>query len=153
MKTGDTVPDFTAKDQHGEDVRFSDLLAAGPVVLFFYPKAMTTGCTKESCHFRDLAGEFAEIGAQRVGISADSVDRQAAFDEKHDLGYPLLSDPDRSIAQIFGVKRPGPLLNKRVTFVIDRDGTVLDRISSELSMDVHADRALEVLRGAAERSP
>jgi len=153
MKTGDRVPDFTAKDQHGQDVRFHDLLAAGPVVLFFYPKAMTTGCTKESCHFRDLAAEFQAAGAQRVGISADSVDRQARFDEKHDLGYPLLSDPDRSIASVFGVKRPGPLLNKRATFVIDRDGTVLERISSEMSMDVHADRALEVLRAASDGSP
>jgi peroxiredoxin Q/BCP len=153
MKTGDRVPDFTARDQRGAEVRFSDLLADGPVVVFFYPKAMTTGCTKESCHFRDLAGEFAALGARRVGISADSVERQARFDEKHDLGYPLLSDPDRSVASIFGVKRPGPLLNKRTTFVIDRDGTVLDRISSEMNMDIHADRALEVLRAAAERSP
>jgi peroxiredoxin Q/BCP len=149
MQTGDLVPDFTATDQHGATVRFGDLLAQGPVVLFFYPKAMTTGCTKESCHFRDLAGEFAAVGAQRVGISADSVERQARFDAKHDLGYPLLSDPDRSIAGTFGVKRMGPLLNKRTTFVIGQDGTVLERISSEMNMDVHADRALEVLRAVA----
>jgi peroxiredoxin Q/BCP len=146
MQTGDRVPDFTATDQHGQSVRFADLLAVGPVVLFFYPKAMTTGCTKESCHFRDLAGEFADVGAQRVGISADSVERQARFDAKHDLGYPLLSDSDKSIAATFGVKRMGPIFNKRTTFVIGQDGTVLERISSETNMDVHADRALEVLR-------
>lgn len=148
LDTGDVVPDFTLTDQHGQQRSLSGLLESGPVVLFFYPKAMTTGCTKESCHFRDLGAEFAEVGAQRVGISADSTDRQAQFDAKHDLGYPLLSDPDRKVAAIFGVKRPGPIFNKRATFVIDTDRKVLAAISSELNMDVHADEALRVLRSA-----
>jgi|JI10StandDraft_1071094.scaffolds.fasta_scaffold49304_2 peroxiredoxin Q/BCP len=148
MQRGDRVPDLSAPDQQGNTVRLADLWATGPVVLFFYPKAMTSGCTKESCHFRDLAGEFAEVGAHRVGVSADRVERQAEFDRKHDLGYPLLSDPDRTIAAAFGVKRMGPLFNKRSTFVIGADGTVLDVITSELDMDSHADRALEVLRSA-----
>jgi len=148
LSTGDTAPAFTLLDQHGEQVELDTLLQAGPVVLFFYPKAMTTGCTKESCHFRDLAGEFAEAGAQRVGISADKVDKQAAFDAKHDLGYPLLSDPDRTVAAGFGVKRPGPIMNKRATFVIGADRRILAAISSELNMDLHADEALNVLRPA-----
>lgn len=146
LSEGDVVEDFELPDQHGDPVSLSGLLKDGPVVLFFYPKAMTTGCTRESCHFRDLGGEFAEVGAQRVGISADDVDRQAQFDAKHDLGYPLLSDPDRAIAGRFGVKRMGPVFNKRATFVIDTDRRVLAAISSELNMEVHADRALEVLR-------
>jgi peroxiredoxin Q/BCP len=146
MQRGDRVPDFTATDQDGTTVQFADLLAKGPTVLFFYPKAGTPGCTKESCHFRDLAAEFAEIGAHRVGVSADSVEAQAAFDAKHSLGFPLLSDPDKAIAKLFGVKRMGPLMNKRATFVIAADGTVLEAISSEMNMDVHADQALEVLR-------
>ena len=149
LTTGDTAPDFTLPDQSGTPVHLADLLAAGPVVLFFYPKAMTTGCTKESCHFRDLAGEFAEVGAQRVGISADKVDKQAAFDQKHGLGYPLLSDADRSVAAQFGVKRPGPLMNKRATFVIGADRRILAAISSEMNMDVHADRALDALRSSS----
>lgn len=149
LSSGDQVPDFTLPDQTGTPVALSELLANGPVVLFFYPKAMTTGCTKESCHFRDLAAEFAEVGAQRVGISADKVDKQAAFDAKHGLGYPLLSDPDRKVASIFGVKRPGPIFNKRATFVIGTDLTVLAAISSETNMDVHADEALGVLRSAS----
>lgn len=148
LDTGDVVPDFTLSDQHGEPRSLSSLLESGPVVLFFYPKAMTTGCTKESCHFRDLAAEFAQVGAQRVGISADTVDRQAAFDSKHDLGYPLLSDPDRKVASTFGVKRPGPIFNKRATFVIDTDRKVLASIASEMNMDQHADEALKVLRSA-----
>lgn len=149
LSTGDQAPDFTLQDQTGQQVSLDALLADGPVVLFFYPKAMTSGCTKESCHFRDLAGEFAELGAQRVGISADKVDKQAAFDQKHSLGYPLLSDPDRKVASAFGVKRPGPIFNKRATFVIGTDRRVLAAISSETNMDVHADEALDVLRAAA----
>ena len=136
-------------DQHGERVPLSTLLADGPIVLFFYPKAMTTGCTKESCHFRDLASEFAQVGATRVGISADRVDKQAQFDDKHQLGYPLLSDPDRKVAGRFGVKRMGPIFNKRATFVIDTDRRVLAAISSEMNMELHADEALEVLRARA----
>jgi peroxiredoxin Q/BCP len=149
LSTGDVAPEFTLADQTGTQVSLDELLQKGPVVLFFYPKAMTTGCTKESCHFRDLAGEFAEVGAQRVGISADKVDKQAAFDAKHALGYPLLSDPSRTVAAAFGVKRPGPLMNKRATFVIGPDRRVLAAISSEMNMDVHADEALKVLRAAA----
>ena len=76
MRTGDTAPDFELPDETGTARRLTDLLAGGPVVLFFYPAAMTRGCTQESCHFRDLAAEFAELGAQRVGISADSVEKQ-----------------------------------------------------------------------------
>ena len=146
LKTGDAAPDFSLLNQMGEKVTLSDLLKSGPVVLFFYPKAMTTGCTKESCHFRDLAGEFADLHAQRLGISADTVDKQAAFDSKHTLGYPLLSDPDRAVAAGFGVKRPGPIMNKRATFVIGTDNRILAAIGSELNMDIHADEALKVLR-------
>ena len=146
LKTGDAAPDFSLLNQKGEKVTLSDLLKSGPVVLFFYPKAMTTGCTKESCHFRDLAGEFADLHAQRVGISADTVDKQAAFDSKHTLGSPLLSDPDRAVAAGFGVKRPGPIMNKRATFVIGTDNRILAAIGSELNMDIHADEALKVLR-------
>ena len=146
LQVGDTAPEFELADQHGQRVSLTTLLADGPIVLFFYPKAMTTGCTKESCHFRDLAAEFAQVGATRVGISADKVDKQAEFDEKHDLGYPLLSDPDRKVASQFGVKRMGPIFNKRATFVIDTDRRVLASISSEMNMELHADEALEVLR-------
>ena len=102
MRKGDVVPDFELPDQNGTPRKLTDLLADGPVVLFFYPAAMTSGCTKESCHFRDLGAEFAAVGAQRVGISADSVDKQKQFDEKESLGYPLLSDADRTVADVVG---------------------------------------------------
>ena len=147
MKTGDTVADFELPDQTGTPRRLSALLSDGPVVLFFYPAAMTYGCTKESCHFRDLAGEFAAVGAQPVGISADTVDKQKQFDDKESLGFPLLSDPDRAVAALFGVKRSVSFLKvKRSTFVIDTDRTVLDVIHSEVSMGSHADKALALLK-------
>lgn len=149
MRAGDTVEDFTATDQNGRSVSFSELRSSGPVVVFFYPKAMTGGCTTESCHFRDLAGDLAELDATAVGVSADTVEAQAQFYREHDLGMPLLSDPDRAVAKQFGVKRPGPLWNRRATFVIAKDGTLLEEISSERNMEIHADRALEVLRAAS----
>jgi peroxiredoxin len=146
MKPGDIAPDFTALDQTGTEVRLSRLLADGPVVLFFYPKAFTAGCTAQSCHFRDLAAEFGAVGAQRIGISADDVDTQADFSARYDLGFPLLSDPDRSIARRYGVKRPGLPLTRRMTFVIDTDGRISEVIASEFSMTEHADAALAALR-------
>lgn len=149
MDLGDTVDDFVLPDQSGTPRRLSELLAAGPVVLFFYPAAMSRGCTAEACHFRDLAAEFAVAGAQPVGVSADAVERQQAFDNGNDLGFPLLSDPDRTVAAQFGVKRRiGAVPIKRQTFVIGTDARVLGVVRSELAMEKHADRALEILRAA-----
>jgi len=147
MRTGDVVPDFTLPDQTGTPRTLSAFLAEGPVVLFFYPAAMTYGCTKESCHFRDLEAEFAAVGAQRVGISADTVAKQKQFDEKESLGYPLLSDPDFTVSEQLGARRTLSFLgNRRITYVIDTDRTLLAVITSEVSMRTHADQALELLR-------
>ena len=147
MKTGDVVDDFELPDETGTPRRLREFLDKGPVVLFFYPAALTPGCTAESCHFRDLKAEFEAVGAQRVGISADAVEKQHRFSEKYSFDFPLLSDSDRTVATKFGVKRGLNILpNKRSTFVIDTDGTVLDVISSEVNMSKHADRALELLR-------
>jgi thioredoxin-dependent peroxiredoxin len=146
MKPGDLVEDFSALDQTGTTVRLTTLLESGPVVLFVYPRALTPGCTKQSCHFRDLSAEFASLGAQVVGLSADPIKRQSKFANKHSFGFPLLSDPDRAIAAALGVRRLGPLSNKRATFVIDTDRELLAIIESERDMEVHADDALEALR-------
>ena len=145
MKAGDQAPDFEAVADDGRPVRLSSLLANGPVVLFFYPAAFTPGCTAQTCHFRDLAREFAAHGAQVVGISADPTERQSLFARTFGVGFPLLSDPRSSIATSFGVARPGLLPNRRTTFVIDTDGRVLDVIANEINMNVHADRALQAL--------
>jgi peroxiredoxin Q/BCP len=144
MDVGDVVDDFELPDETGTPRSLSGMLANGPVVLFFYPAAMTTGCTKESCHFRDLAAEFAAVGAQRVGISRDSVEKQHQFSDKHAFDYPLLSDADGTVARMMGVARKkGP--PKRVTFVIDQDRKVVEVVKSEIRMGVHADRALDAL--------
>ena len=153
MRTGDLVEDFELPDQTGTPRRLTTLLSEGPVVLFFYPAALTKGCTQESCHFRDLGAEFAALGAQRVGISMDTVDKQAAFSETHSFDYPLLADTDGEVAKAYGVKRKLDLLRtKRSTFVIGQDRRLLEQISSETSMNKHADRALEVLRAQPSSS-
>ncbi|MFG2816836.1 peroxiredoxin [Streptomyces sp. NPDC048410] len=149
LQVGDKVEDFTLPDETGTERRLTDLLADGPVVLFFYPAALTSGCTAEACHFRDLASEFAAAGAQPVGISGDTVEKQQEFAGRHTLGMPLLSDTDGTIRERFGVKRGFTLApTKRVTFVIGQDRTVLEIVRSELRMNTHADRALEALRAA-----
>ncbi|MFD5519996.1 peroxiredoxin [Streptomyces sp. NPDC127066] len=147
VNVGDQVEDFTLPDETGATRSLSGLLAEGPVVLFFYPAALTAGCTAEACHFRDLATEFTAAGARPVGISGDAVDRQQEFADRHTLGFPLLSDVDGAVRERFGVKRGFSLApTKRVTFVIAKDRTVLEVVRSELRMSAHADRALAALR-------
>ncbi len=150
MQTGDRAPDFALPDETGTIRTLTGLLADGPLVLYFYPAAMTPGCTAESCHFRDLQAEFAALGAQRVGISADAVDRQKQFSDKYSFDFPLLSDPDGTVARAYGVRRNlGLMPTKRVTFVIGTDGVILEIIKSEIRFSKHADRALDTLRALA----
>src|SRR5260370_20433845 len=103
MRKGDVVTDFELPDETGAPRRLSGLLADGPVVLFFYPAAMSLGCTVESCHFRDLIGEFKAVGAQPVGINADRAERQRHLGEQHSLGDPPLSDLVQLVARQLGV--------------------------------------------------
>lgn len=151
MKAGDPAPDFSLTDDTGTTRTLSGLLAHGPVVLFFYPLASSGGCTREACHFRDLAGEFGALGAQRVGISADPVAKQHTFAVNNSFDYPLLCDPGAVVAGQFDARRSWlPALPiKRKTFVIDTDRTVLKVITSETRFDEHADSALSVLRDRA----
>jgi thioredoxin-dependent peroxiredoxin len=147
LNSGDVAPDFALPDQSGTIVRLSELLAHGPVVLFFYPAALSPGCTAEACNFRDLAAEFSQAGAQRVGISVDTVDKQKEFADKNSFDYPLVSDPDRAVAEGYGVRRHFGLIPvKRATFVIGQDGVIVEAIGSELRMNKHADDALIVLK-------
>ncbi|GGR62889.1 peroxiredoxin Q/BCP [Nocardioides luteus] len=149
LETGAVAPDFTLPAQDGAPVTLSTLLEKGSVVIFFYPAAETAVCTKEACHFRDLAAEFAEIGAQRIGISKDSIEKQAGFAAHHDLDYPVLSDPSGSVAALYGVKpsilgKIGPL--QRTTFAIGADGRIKTVVEGMLKADIHADEALAALR-------
>lgn len=150
MRTGDLAPDFTLTDNQGQRFTLSQALSHGPVVLFFYPAAMSRGCTKESCRFRDLASEFAVYDAQRVGISMDDQERQAKFASTNALDYPLLADEGGAVASLYGVKRSVDLLRvRRATFVIGTDRRIIEKISSELAMEVHANRALAALAARA----
>jgi peroxiredoxin Q/BCP len=146
MKPGTDAPEFELADQNGEPWSLRSHLAEGAVVLFFYPAAFTTGCTKEACYFRDITAEFRAAGAAIVGISRDDVATQKRFDDEYGLGYPVLSDEEGKVAAAYGLKRRIPgLPAKRVTFVVASDGRVVEEIASELNMNVHADRALAAL--------
>ncbi len=150
MKTineGDQAPDFELPDENGTPVRLTDRLKEGPVVLFFYPGAMTGGCTTEACHFRDLATQFRQAGAQRLGISMDPVSKQKKFADMHSFDYPLLSDESGEVATSFGVRRKYITPVKRATFVIDTDQAIRAVITSERRMEVHADQALAAIEG------
>jgi peroxiredoxin Q/BCP len=147
LEAGDLAPNFTLSDQTGASVELSSLLATGPVVLFFYPAAMTIGCTREACHFRDAGPEFAALGAARIGISADPQSTQSEFSRQNRLDFPLLTDADGTVAKAYGARRTGLAdSHKRATFVIGTDGIVLAVVSSQLRMREHADRSLAVLR-------
>src|SRR5271169_4890126 len=174
MIAGEKAPDFTLYDHTGWPRTLSALLSEGPVVLFFFPIASSPICTAQACHFRDLSSEFATVGAQRVGISTDTVDEQAHFAQQRSFDYPLLSDADGVVSDLFGVRR-GRLAKlrrsvvareavrrsrhtrrrgllarllpvRRTTFVIDTDRTVLKVVSSELRASVHADQTLWFLQ-------
>lgn len=147
LNSGDTAPDFALPDQSGAIVKLSELLTNGPVVLFFYPAALSGGCTAEACNFRDLAAEFSQVGAQRLGISVDPVEKQKEFADKNGFDYPLVSDADLAVADAYGVRRHFGLTPvKRATFVIGKDGVIIEAISSELRMNKHADDALKALK-------
>src|SRR5271154_2258735 len=105
MIAGDRAPDFSLYDHTGRPRTLSTLLSDGPVVLFFFPLASSPICTAQACHFRNLSDEFATVGAQRVGISTDTVDRQAHFAQQRSFDYPLLSDADGVVSELFGVHR------------------------------------------------
>lgn len=148
MKIETKVPDFTLADQHGTPRSLSELTANGPLVIFFYPLASSGGCTKEACHFRDLQAEFQAAGASIVGISTDSVARQLDFATKNNFNYPLLSDPQGEVADLFGVKRrllAKALPTKRATFIVDGQQVLRFAVASETNMELHADQAMAAL--------
>ena len=144
--TGTRIPDLEVTTHDGTRTTLTQLAGGHRLVVFFYPKAFTAGCTAQACHFRDLGAEFEQLGATRVGVSRDSSDTQARFADEHRFDFPLIADGDGEVSRAFGAKRIGPVPSRRQTYVLDRDLTVLAVISDELRMDRHADDALEVLR-------
>jgi peroxiredoxin Q/BCP len=146
---GERAPDFDLPVAGGGRVRLADILAHGPLVLFFYPKDNTPGCTAEACSFRDAYAAFADNGAQVIGVSSDSIDSHAAFAEKHSLPFPLASDPGGLARKAYGVPKALGLLPGRVTYVIDRGGVVRSIFNSMFAPEKHVNAALDVLKTLA----
>jgi peroxiredoxin Q/BCP len=143
---GSKAPDFTLLSQSGEMVSLRDFLGKKPVVLYFYPKDDTPGCTKEACAFRDSFEEFRKLDAEVIGISSDSVESHRSFAKKHDLPFTLLSDEDGKVRRLYGVPNTLGLFPGRVTYVIDEEGVVRHIFSSQLGMEKHVEEALKALR-------
>jgi peroxiredoxin Q/BCP len=146
LAVGDRAPDFTLPSTGGNSVTLSSLLAKGPVVVFFYPKDDTPGCTAEACRFRDTHEDFAHAGATVVGISSDSVQSHEQFAQKHRLPMTLLSDQGGKVRAQFGVKDKLGFIKGRVTFVIDRTGTIRYVLDSQFRVDAHSREALSVVQ-------
>lgn len=143
---GEKAPDFTLRSANGEDVTLSSLLGKKTVVLYFYPKDETPGCTAEACEFRDSYEDFVKAGAEVVGVSSDSTDSHERFASKHRLPFVLLSDPKGEARAKYGVKSTLGILAGRETFVIDRKGIVRHAFRSQLRFGAHVTTALEVVK-------
>jgi peroxiredoxin Q/BCP len=159
LKPGDRLPDLTLTAADGARVRVLDLLGARPMVLYFYPKDETAGCTRQACSFRDAYQDFVDAGAQVVGVSRDSPTSHQAFAARHRLPFVLLSDEDESAARAMGLRPTLGVLRARVTFVVDARGVIRDAFSSQVRLGEHARRALALVRtlsaearGAAPRA-
>ncbi len=146
LAVGDRAPEFSLSDDQGKRVTLAELRARGPVVLYFYPKDHTMGCTVEACTFRDQFDEFTGIGATVVGVSEDGEASHRSFRAKHELPFVLLSDPGSATARAYGVKKVLGLLPGRVTFVIDKAGIVRGSFDSAVRVREHVERALELAR-------
>jgi thioredoxin-dependent peroxiredoxin len=146
INIGDTAPDFTLDSQTGAKVALSSFKGQKAVVLFFYPKDDTPGCTVESCTFRDSYTDFQAAGAEVIGISGDSVDSHQKFASKHNLPYTLVSDTNNQVRKAYGVPATLGLLPGRVTYVIDKAGIVRHTFNSQFNPTQHVAEALRVLK-------
>jgi peroxiredoxin Q/BCP len=146
VQVGDKAPDFTLPSQSGDQVRLSDRLGDRVVVLYFYPKDYTSGCTAEACAFRDSYEAFSEAGAEVIGVSSDSVDKHAGFASQHNLPFTLLSDQGGRVRKTYGVPATLGLLPGRVTYVIDRARIVRLVFNSMTNIGKHIQDALDMVR-------
>jgi peroxiredoxin Q/BCP len=153
IEPGDTAPDFELPDQDGRAVKLSDFKGT-PVVVYFYPKADTPGCTTQACGVRDHRADYQRVGSVVLGISPDPVAKVKAFHEKYDLDFPLLADEGHAVADAYGVWAEKSMYgktyfgNERTTFVIDSEGNVA-HVLRKVKPAEHDERVLEALRGAS----
>lgn len=149
VRVGDRAPDFEAKLSDGTSFSLSNRRGVRNVILYFYPKDFTSGCTAEACAFRDNQQEFGELDAEVVGVSRDAETSHSRFITAHGLNFPLISDTDGRLARLYGVQRlGGRVATHRTTFVIDRAGTVIKVIHKEIKAKDHVPLALRALREA-----
>jgi thioredoxin-dependent peroxiredoxin len=146
LKPGDKAPLFSLPDADGHSVNLSDYIGKQNLVVFFYPKDESYGCTKEACSFRDSYDDFKDAGAEVIGISSDDAASHRSFSSHHKLPFVLLSDQGSKVAARYGVKRAMGVLPGRVTFVIDREGIVRMNYSSQVNMQKHIDEAVKLIR-------
>jgi peroxiredoxin Q/BCP len=153
IQVGDQAPDFTLPTQSGETFRLQDRMGERVIVLYFYPKDNTSGCTKEACAFRDSYEVFTEAGADVIGVSSDSVDKHAGFASQHNLPFTLLSDQGGRVRKTYGVPGVLGVIPGRVTYVIDRAGVVQHVFSSMTNIDGHVNDALRVVKELQAEQP
>jgi len=147
LKIGDKIPSFTLQDQNGEDFLIDDFLGSTAMVIYFYPKDDTPGCTKEACSFRDTYAEFRDLNAKVIGISADNVVSHKKFAEKYNLPFILLSDTNNKVRKLFGV--PGSLFGLipgRVTYIVDKNGIVTEIYDNMFNAEGHIKESLKALQ-------
>jgi peroxiredoxin Q/BCP len=137
LKPGTPAPAFTLPDENGDDVSLADLVSAGPLILYFYPADFTPGCTKEACDIRDLHGKLSGTGLQVVGVSPQDGDSHRRFREQHGLPFKLLSDEEKSVARMYDADGPLGIGVRRVTYLIDKDGTISDAVQADLRIGKH----------------
>lgn len=145
LKVGDTLPHFTAKDTNGTDFNSADYVGKQSLVIYFYPKDDTPGCTVQACSFRDNYEDFKRLGAEVIGISADTVQSHLNFKSRFNLPFILLSDRDKKLRKMFGVENNFFLLPGRETFVVDKTGRV-QLVFNSMSAKIHITKALEFLK-------
>jgi peroxiredoxin Q/BCP len=146
VEVGVMAPDFTLPALRGGQVTLSDFRGQKNVVLFFYPRDLSPGCTVEACTFRDAYEDFVEAGAEVIGVSSDSLDKHATFAQRHNLPMQLLTDAGGVVRDRYGVKRTLGLIDGRETFIIDKAGVVRHVFRSQLRVKSHVEEALAVLR-------
>ena len=146
VNVGDIAPDFTLTSQKIEQVTLSQFRGNKNVVLYFYPKDETRGCTREACTFRDSYELFTDLGAEVIGVSADTVESHKAFAAHYNLPFTLLSDMDDKVRNLYGATSSLGIIPGRVTFVIDKVGVVRHVFSSKIDMKAHVDEAMRVLK-------
>ncbi len=146
VEVGSAAPEFSLKKGDGGIVSLDDFRGRKNIVVYFYPKDFTRGCTAEACGFRDSYEEFQKLGAEVIGISSDNQESHQAFAKEHRLPFILLSDPDGSVRKAYGVKKSLGLIPGRVSFVVDKQGTVRHVFVSQMRATAHVDEALAVLK-------